>query len=306
MKDYKEMAQSVFERINKYEKDKKKKQRAFRNMLTAVIVLILTGTAVFGLMFGNHTVKNKDAAVEESVAAEGSKGENKSFKTKVGNSDAGQNNTSAAESFSENNTENSTSTTKATTQKSDSPDKYGESSGGIGGIFIPALPKDRRIIVIGEELTYEEAAEYFKENQYSIKSALGASGVNASEMKIEEKGYSHVSFTGAENKPFELKQNFRDYLVLSKGRLIAIITLVKENGKIYNTPAFGANWFDDYYARLRQYKGQELVFAYAGSLELVITPDNKYFNAMGYEHGVDFGTQDIYNMFYHEKAVYVP
>ena len=50
-----------------------------------------------------------------------------------------------------------------------------------------------------------------------------------------------------------------------------------------------------------------LVFVYAGSAyEIVVTPDNRYFNPCGYELGVEFGFENIYTTFYHKKAVYVP
>ena len=113
-------------------------------------------------------------------------------------------------------------------------------------------------------------------------------------------------FDGQEGKSYEIRQNFRDYLMYNGDELIAIITLVKENGKIYGTPAFGAPWFKDFNETLQKHSGQKLLFVYAASLEVVILPDNSYFCPTGYEIGVEFGTDDRYQMLYHEKAIYVP
>lgn len=173
--------------------------------------------------------------------------------------------------------------------------------------FIPALPFDEGFELTGEELTDTEAQAYFEENMESIASSLAASGVPADAIKIAGKGYCHVSYNGVEGKLLEIRQNFRDYLVYNNDELIAIITLCKENGEIYCTPAFGAQWFADFNAYLQQHKDEELIFVYAGFMEMVIAPDNSYRSPMGYEIApVLGGIEEPYEILYHEKAVYVP
>lgn len=196
-----------------------------------------------------------------------------------------------------------------------------QSSGGDTGNLwmIPALPFDRSFRVAGEEITDEEAKAYFDEHRESIISSLSASGVpiDNTDVRIAEKGYCHVYYDGTEGKSFEIKQNYRDYLVYvgEEDELAAIITLVKENGEIYNTPMFGAAWFEGYGDYLREHKGEKLVYVYANIYEIIIAPDNTYFNPMGIDNnaqGLDItgkyleGVDKPYEVFYHEAATYTP
>ena len=184
----------------------------------------------------------------------------------------------------------------------------GESYGGnIGGVRIPALPADRTIRYTGEAITDAEAAAYFRENTW-LQSALGSSGVDADGMRYADHGYCHVSYDGTEGKSFEVRQNFRDYLVWNgKGDLIAIVTLTKENGVLSATPAFGGPWFGDYNAFLLQHKGEALVFVYAGWMELVLTPDGGIFNPQGTDVSQYLaGAENPYEIFQCDAATYVP
>ncbi len=175
---------------------------------------------------------------------------------------------------------------------------------GTGWFNIPRLPEDRSIEVTGEALTDGEAAAYFRENLGWIAQSIGAEA-----LRVEEKGYCHVGYDGVVGRPFELKQNFRDYLAYDGGRLAAILTLVKEDGKISCTPAFGAPWFESFDALLKKHAGQTLVFVYAGPTELAVAPDGEYFRTTGGELPRDFGFEtvdDLYGLFYHERAAYTP
>lgn len=172
---------------------------------------------------------------------------------------------------------------------------------------IPALPFEEGVELTGEELTDADAQAYFEENIAEITYMLTANGVSADAIKIADKGYCHVSYNGVEGKLLEIKQNFRDYLVYNNNELISIITLCKENGEIYCTPAFGSPWFADFNAYLQQHRGEELIFVYAGFMEIIIAPDNTFRNPMGYEMAPYFeGIEKPYEAFYHEAAVYVP
>ena len=183
-------------------------------------------------------------------------------------------------------------------------DNYGDN---IGGVRIPALPQDRTIQYTGEAITDAEAAAYFRENTW-LQSALAGSGVDADGMRYADHGYCHVSYDGTEGKPFEMHRNFRDYLVWnSKGELIAIVTLTKENGALSATPAFGGPWFADYNAFLRRHKGETLVFVYAGWAELVLTPDGGVYNPQGTDVSRYLeGVENPYAIFQCDAASYVP
>ena len=189
-----------------------------------------------------------------------------------------------------------------------SEESGGDSYGGpVGGVRIPALPVDRTIQYTGEAVTDEEAAAYFKENTW-LQSALTSSGVDAGGLRFAEHGYCHVSYDGTEGKSLEVRLNFRDYLVWNgKGDLIAIVTLTKENGALSATPAFGGPWFGDYNAFLQQHKGEELVFVYAGTLELVVTPDGGVMNPLRVDARPYLeGVENPYEIFKCDAATYIP
>ena len=179
-----------------------------------------------------------------------------------------------------------------------------------GGWMIPCVPAvtgaKPGVKAVGEKITDAEAKAYLAENTW-IASSLSASGVPADNITYSETGYCHVSYDGAEGKQLELRQNFRDYLAYSGGKLVAIITLTKENGRLSATPAFGGPWFNDYNAFLQTHKGEKLLYVYAGFMEIIITPDNQYVNPQGTDVSAYFeGVEDPYAYFYNEAATYTP
>ena len=190
-----------------------------------------------------------------------------------------------------------------------------DGSGGVsewsGGPMIPAVPAvtgaKPGVKVVGEKITDAEAKAYLAENTW-VGSALAASGVSFEDITYSETGYCHVSYDGTEGKQLEVRQNFRDYLAYSdSGKLIAIITLTKENGKLSASPAFGGPWFGDYAAFLKAHKGEKLLYVYAGWMEIVITPDGKCYNPQGSDVSAYMeGLENPYAYFYSEAATYTP
>ena len=198
--------------------------------------------------------------------------------------------------------------------------------------MIAAIPNNNRTQVIGEKITEEEARDYFTKNAASLESSLAASGVEIAEIWYDgaesnfmgtvlcakgsllfKKGYCHISYDGNtdESKPgLTVKQNFMDFHVYNAGRLVAIVTLVKENGLIYGTPAFGAPWFNSFNNALNKYAGQKVLFLYAGAMAYAIAPDGKVIHPQGYESSVKASGLDTfpnaYNWFYNEQCVYIP
>ena len=201
--------------------------------------------------------------------------------------------------------------TETTTAKP--KDGSGSTYGGdiqSGGVCIPVVPAATGarpgVKVVGEKITDAESRTYLQENTW-IASALSASGVPADNIPYSETGYCHVSYDGTEGKQLELRQNFRDYLAYSGGKLIAIITVTKENGQLSATPAFGGPWFDKYDAFLNAHKGEELLYVYAGFMEIIITPDNQYVNPQGTDVSAYFeGVEKPYAYFYCDAATYTP
>lgn len=313
MKTYEEMSKSVFESIENYNLEKERKNKIKKRMIIPIFTVFMFTLAVFGLeKVGIIKIKTENGGkVKPETVNENSVG------NQTGNSEnSNQNKDSETERTTVTNSSNNgkVSTVTAVTSiagSTENQDTFGGDQVGGNWWSIPTLPFDRSFEVIGEELTDEEAGRYFAENMGGLSSTLSASGVATDNLKIMPNGYCHISYDGVEGKPFAIKQNFRDYLCYSGDKLVAIITLVKEGGKISATPSLGAPWFDDFNERLIKYKGEKLIFVYATCMEFVVTPDNKYFCPQGYELGLDFsdamfGDKGMYSTFYHEKAVYIP
>ncbi len=88
---------------------------------------------------------------------------------------------------------------------------------------------------------------------------------------------------------------------------MAIITLVKEDGKLYATPSFGGPWFDSYNAFLKAHAGQKLIYLYYGIAEVILLPDGSVISPLGSSVEQYFGwVKNPYEWFYNEEIVYVP
>ncbi len=280
MKTYKEMANDVLSHRDEFDKQRKIKRK--KAVASAVIsCFVLVGVLGVGALQSDWLVNFLPDV--NPLSQEG--GNNETENTDVYNEQ----------------------TNISETQSTQSGEDEGNISSGISGWFIPVLPLDREIMLTGEKITEEEAREYFSENKSDIISSLSSSGVSTESIKISDKGYCHISYSGEEGKSFEIKQNFRDYIVYNGDNIEAIITLTKENGEIFSTPSFGAKWFDDYKSYLNAHKGEKLIYVYAEWLEIIIAPDNTYFNPMGYDASVYLeGIEKPYEVFYHEEAIYIP
>lgn len=163
------------------------------------------------------------------------------------------------------------------------------------------------IKVTGEEIKDEEVKEYFQENKDRIISVYSDDNEDENSIKISDQGYFHITYTEDDENNFEIKQNYRDYLVYSERELVGIVTLYKEKGKIYDTPSVGGKWFENYDAFLKSHTGEKLLYIYVGMTEIIITPDNTCYNPLGLDVTSCFeGIENPYDTFFNEKAVFVP
>ena len=333
MKDYKQMSESVLQRVHEYEEQNESTHARVRSVgkVSAIVlpVLALAAVGIFALSggFGGSSIGTGSSDTVSGNDHIGQYGSN--------NSDVGDTSEKRSESSSE--AESSSQAAVTTTSNAVSKTTESKSGGKIdpnekfgGQSMIAAIPKNNRTQVIGEKITDEEARDYFNKNTASLQSSLTASGVELAEIYYEadydgaqvicakdslviRKGYCHVSYDGNtdESKPgLTVKQNFMDFHVYNADRLVAIVTLVKENGLIYATPAFGAPWFDSFDKALQKYAGKKVLFLYAGAMAYAIAPDGKVIHPQGYESSVkDSGLDkfpDAYNWFYNEQCVYTP
>jgi len=304
MKNYKEIADSVLSRRDKYEKARKEKRKktVLLTVITSCVLLAVISTVgimKYGWIDNNLKIENSSSMKNEKTeAVKNYAEEDKSV-------------TTTKKQTTEQKDKTTTEKKQETEQKSEIEiDGGGYESGGHpngNGSFIPILPFDREIKITGEAITDSEAKKYFEANKERLVANLSGSGVPSDSIKISENGYCHINYDGKEGESFELRQNFRDYLVYNGDALVAIITLYKENGEIFSTPSLGAKWFKDYSSYLRAHKGEKLVYVYAGWIEIIISPDNSYYNPMGIDVSEYLnGVEKPYEMFYNELAVYVP
>ena len=298
MKSNDEMFNSIIEYKNNFEANRQKKQKKISKALLtsaccafiAVTALIVTQSKTF------EKIHKSNEKISEEIATEPRQDKTAQDEYKALSE--------IVSTYEE--TVTSTSISSTPRQWSGGDIYYG---GTVGGLFQPAVFKNEdgtlKLTEVGERITDEEAQKYFAENRNWIVSSLSSSGVSANAIRFADKGYCHISNDGEETS--KLKLNFRDYLVYNNNKLTAIITLVKENGKITGTPAFGAPWFDDYNNFLQSHKGEKLLFIYHASREYVITPDGITHNTLGYEIAPDFsGIENVYEFFYNENIVYIP
>ena len=358
MKDYKQMSESVLQRVHEYEEQNESTHARVRSVgkVSAIVlpVLALAAVGIFALSggFGGSGIGSGSSDTVGGNDHIGQYGSNNSYagdtseKRSESSSEADASSRETVTSTSEAKAPSSSSSeSEAKAPSSSSSESKAESSSSaldsselnpnerVGGqVFIAAIPNNNRTQVIGEKITEEEARDYFTKNAASLEGSLAASGVEIAEIWYDgaesnfmgtvlcakgsllfKKGYCHVSYDGNtdESKPgLTVKQNFMDFHVYNAGRLVAIVTLVKENGLIYGTPAFGAPWFNSFNNALNKYAGQKVLFLYAGAMAYAIAPDGKVIHPQGYESSVkDSGLDefpDAYNWFYNEQCVYTP
>lgn len=286
MKNSNEMVNSLFERRDIYIAEQNAKRKSSLKIAVSVCSLCLVAIAGLGVWkSGTGAIKSAMQPNNTPSTAQTDNDKNNTPTTNIG--------------IIQNNGQQ--------TPGNDTPTNDGSGDFySVGGFMIPCPPQSNGITFTGEKITDEEAAAYFRQNKVSIVSSLSSSGVAADNIKISEHGYSFISYDGTERKGLEVRQNFRNYLVYNGNRLIAIITLVKENGELSNTVSFGAKWFDGYNQFLQAHAGQKLIFVYA-NVEIVIAPDGSYVSPMGFDVSNYLSwSKNPYEWFYNENVVFIP
>ena len=301
MKTYNEMAEEVFRLGDERIKTAKSRKKSTAAIISAVFVAVIAVTVWQSGLLNRNSL---------SFSGESGKG----IFTQVTNADESYAKSVQTTSAALENTTGSASAAPkkegnaiTSTPKADNGDG-GELSGGVyGGICIPLFPRNEKIEFSGEKITDADAKKYFEQNKASLISSLSASGIYTGSAVIKENGYCHITYSGIENECLTVKQDFRDYLVYNGDKIIAIVTLYKQDGKIYSSPAFGAPWFEDYANYLNQHRGEELLFVYAGQAEIIVAPDGTYRSPLGYNCSQYFeGVENLYSRLYCPEIVYIP
>ncbi len=290
MKNCDEIAENVLNRKKEYEKQKSIKRKNMIKISSLALCVALVGFIGFALK-NNKT----DLIKSENVLGKSSNSMTSPENSVLLTTNATQNEETV-------NGEN-------ITQKQAFTDggNYAQGFTPPGHHFcIPIVPFDKSFKLTGEVITEEEAQKYLSENKWRIAASLGADKVSVDSIRFSD-GYRYVSYTGAEGESFKINQSNIDYLVYNGDKLIAIVTLMKVNGELSDSTAYGAKWFERYNNFLQSHKGEELVNVWALNCHIIVAPDNTCFNPMGADvSGYVEGIENPYELYYHEAAVYVP
>ncbi|MBQ3936973.1 MAG: hypothetical protein II722_07940, partial [Ruminococcus sp.] len=167
MKDYKQMSESVLQRVHEYEEQNESTHARVRSVgkVSAIVlpVLALAAVGIFALSggFGGSGIGTGSSDTVGGNDHIGQYGSN--------NSDADDTSEKRSESSSE--AESSSQAAVTTTSNAVSKTTESKSGGEIdpnerfgGQTMIAAIPKNNRTQVTGEKITEEEARDYFNKN----------------------------------------------------------------------------------------------------------------------------------------------
>lgn len=290
MKNCDEIAENVLNRKKEYEKQKSIRRKNLIKISSFAVCVLLAG-------FIGFAIKNNKSDLIKSENVLG----------KAPNSAASSENQVSLTMNSNQTDEAISEKGEIITEKFADGGNYAEGFAPPGHYFcIPIVPFDRSFKLTGEVITEEEAQKYLSENKRRIAASLGADNVSVDSIRFSD-GFRYVSYTGREGESFTINQGNIDYLVYNGDKLIAILTLMKVNGELSDSTAYGARWFERYNNFLQSHKGEELVNVWALNCHIIVAPDNTCFNPMGADvSGYVEGIENPYEVYYHENAVYVP
>lgn len=193
-------------------------------------------------------------------------------------------------------TEQNTDVVSTPKKESGTPSADGGSEAVYGGVYANNYLSSKNISglcvkIKGTGITDDELEKYIKENAKSIVSGIAFDskyGGNG-EYKICTKGYSHLT---TDENGLWINIDFVDCIITKNGKIVGIVTVFKDNGKLHNSVAYGGAAFGNLQKAFDENPGKELVFVYDGMTpEILISPDNKmYFNpcAVEYDKGFDY------------------
>lgn len=314
MKTYEEIARGALARANEIKKKNKQRNRI---VLSSFAVLVAAGAAVFLLRQPKVVTgpgANETACTVPMYSAGDTQPEStgpsapSDIPSVDGNASGGPEETAAPSPETQGATEASSTIAQAVTEATSTTTQAAmeatsttaaavepETSAGpgpddtFGGPPTVDFKEVTGFIVTGEPIGDAEAKAYFAEHMDSLLSSLISSGVNAWGAQVKYPGYSHMTL----DKTGDVRRNFRDYQLWVDNSLIAIVTLSKQDGEIYATPAFGAPWFSSFASFLLLHRGEKLLCFYNGFMELFLTPENELYaplDATMENTGLDYDT----------------
>ncbi|MBR3058894.1 MAG: hypothetical protein IKG93_13145 [Clostridiales bacterium] len=184
------------------------------------------------------------------------------------------------------------------------------------------IPNDTEIFIYGEGVTDEEAKAYFDENLSSIREVLSDYGVTADHLYIKEKGFGHIELPESRNGYLSLDTSSRDYLIYNgnaddgsdEGELVARIRIRRDLNQVSGIEReifCDDTDFKAFESYLKEHRGEEICFVYAGWNEIAIAPDGTFFclndpYADNLEEYFEVGANDPYASLHAEGNSYTP
>ncbi len=197
-------------------------------------------------------------------------------------------------------------------ESTDHPGLSGDETSGVV-LTKPQFPSDLSIVLVGEPITNEEAEAFFTENHGFLKEILSSDKSPTDNLQFKTDGFCHISYEGVSGESLTIDQNIRDYFIYNGEDLIARITLFRvdgEDGQIHFTLGKSEDSFAELDLFLKEHRGEDLLFFYARSVEIIMTPDGTVMNPQGLDP--DFlamyfaDVENPYNSLYNRLAIYTP
>ncbi len=174
------------------------------------------------------------------------------------------------------------------------------STEGVGGF---ALPRDGRLERVGEGFSDADVLALL---QALVSSPTGLGLSENAELTLIEAGHAHVRLPETPEDPAVITADFRDYYVTENGKIAAILTVAKEDGRFFVTPAFGAPWFGALTDFLNAHRGEKLLAVYMGPLDVLIAPDGDLFLPGEADPTALPDAEALYASLFTEEAAYAP
>lgn len=147
------------------------------------------------------------------------------------------------------------------------------------------------IALKGETITDAELKAYIKKNAEFMVASV-AFDLGKGEYRVCTKGYSPLTVSTKEG--LFINTGFVDCPITKDGKIVAVVTVYKNNGVLYDSVAYGGRGFATIQRAFEENPDEDLVFIYVNEVpEVIITKENKmYFipSAIGFNKNYDYYT----------------
>ena len=305
MKTHEEMLESVLRRRDEYEIKKYKRNKALISATAGVcsLAIVIFGVTLYSR--SNAPGKSQETAPAMNMADALSDGIHETLiddviietNTSESNNTEGEKATQAI--MIEETTSVITATTKpvktntANTETATAKPESADEIKAEAGDRDAALPyiSGVNIALKGETITDAELKAYIKKNaEYMVASV--AFDLGKGEYRVCTKGYRPLTVSTKDG--LFINTGFVDCPITKDGKIVAVVTVYKDNGVLYDSVAYGGRGFATIQRAFDENPDEDLVFIYVNEVpEVIITKENKmYFipSAIGFNKKYDYYT----------------